>query len=228
MHYACFSVAGGRGLIKFTWRISLGLLTLPWRVYVCRFCQVVISAVGKEKCLECQCQTQASLHSSQLFPFPSTVLTMLENYAILSLYLSRFPQFGGNDAAKGKTWEITEYKLSKAVIQNCLCGTYTVLPAAERLSMGAKGGCKIDKRLKRLRERKESKRKWARQRVRHGRKGIRAFTQGGREMFGNGKVDEEWHERCKGSKAHERGKWEIIIEERREYWDDGNSILGSC
>ena len=31
-----------------------------------------------------------------------------------------------NDAAKGKTWETTEYKLSKAIIQNRFYGTYAV------------------------------------------------------------------------------------------------------
>ena len=46
----------------------------------------------------------------QLIPFPSIVLTVLENAA-----------------TKGKTWAITEYKLkSQAIIQNCFCGTYAV------------------------------------------------------------------------------------------------------
>ena len=31
-----------------------------------------------------------------------------------------------NDAAKGKSWETTDYKLSKAVLQSCLYGTYAV------------------------------------------------------------------------------------------------------
>ena len=47
----------------------------------------VISAVDKKKkCLECQCQKRADLLPSQLFPFPSIVLRVLEN-----------------DAAKGRT-----------------------------------------------------------------------------------------------------------------------------
>ena len=55
----------------------------------------VISAVGKKerkkkkKCLECQCPKQTSLLPSQLFPFSSIVLTVLENHT-----------------AKGKTWGI--------------------------------------------------------------------------------------------------------------------------
>ena len=41
--------------------------------------QVVISAVGKEKkCLECHCQKQASLLPSQIFTYPSKVLTVLK------------------------------------------------------------------------------------------------------------------------------------------------------
>ena len=67
-------------------------------------------------CLECQCQKQASLLPSQLFPFPSIVLTVLEN-----------------DAARGKTCEATEYKLSKAMIQNCFYGTYAIPPVTEVL-----------------------------------------------------------------------------------------------
>ena len=47
--------------------------------------QAVISAVGKKKkkkkSLERQCQKQAILLPSQLFPFPSIVLTVLENDA---------------------------------------------------------------------------------------------------------------------------------------------------
>ena len=39
--------------------------------------RAVISAVGPKKCLECL--KQASLLPSQLFPFPSIVLTVLEN-----------------------------------------------------------------------------------------------------------------------------------------------------
>ena len=56
-----------------------------------------------------------------------------------------------NDAAKGKSWETTEYKLGKAIIQSrhygtyavlavlggggdhCIYGTYVVLSVAERL-----------------------------------------------------------------------------------------------
>ena len=40
----------------------------------------VISAVGKKK-LECECPKQASLLLSQLFPFPSIMLTVFENDA---------------------------------------------------------------------------------------------------------------------------------------------------
>ena len=36
-----------------------------------------------------------------------------------------------NDAAKGKTWETTEYKLSKVIIQNHFYSTYAVPPIAE-------------------------------------------------------------------------------------------------
>ena len=45
--------------------------------------QAIISVVGKKKkkCLECQCEKQESLLPSQLFPFPSIVLTVLENDA---------------------------------------------------------------------------------------------------------------------------------------------------
>ena len=52
----------------------------------------------------------ASFLSTTVFPFPSILLTVLEN-----------------DAAKGKTCETTEYKLSKAIVQN-FYGTYTVPP----------------------------------------------------------------------------------------------------
>ena len=55
------------------------------------------------------CQKEAILLHSQLFPFLSIVLTVLEN-----------------DAAKGKTCEPTEYKLRKAIIQNRFYGTYAV------------------------------------------------------------------------------------------------------
>ena len=48
------------------------------------------SSWQKRKCLECQCQNHASLLPSQLFPFPSIVLTVLEN-----------------DAARGKARETT-------------------------------------------------------------------------------------------------------------------------
>ena len=61
--------------------------------------RAVISADGKKNCLEYQCQKRASFLPSQLLPFPSIVLTALEN-----------------DAAKGKTCETTEYKLSKSKI----------------------------------------------------------------------------------------------------------------
>ena len=54
---------------------------------------------------------QASFLLSQLFKFPSIVLTVL-----------------GNDAAKGETRETTEYKISKAIIQNHFCGTCAVPP----------------------------------------------------------------------------------------------------
>ena len=45
--------------------------------------RAVISGVGgkKKKHLECQRQKQASRLPSQLFPFPSIVLTLLENDA---------------------------------------------------------------------------------------------------------------------------------------------------
>ena len=43
--------------------------------------RAVISAVGKKMCLEHQSQKQASPLPSQLFPFPSIVLTVLENDA---------------------------------------------------------------------------------------------------------------------------------------------------
>ena len=79
--------------------------------------QAVISATGekKKKCSECQCQKQASFLPFQLFSLSSRVLTMLQN-----------------DAAQGKH-EATEYKLSKAIIQNYFCVTYGVPPAREPL-----------------------------------------------------------------------------------------------
>ena len=56
--------------------------------------QAIISAVGgKYFFFNCHCQKQANLFLSQLFPFPSIVLTVLEN-----------------GVAKGKTCETTEYK----------------------------------------------------------------------------------------------------------------------
>ena len=67
----------------------------------------------KKKKLECQCPKQASLFSSQLFPFPSIALTVLENDPV---------------PAKVKTWETTEYKLSKAVIQKRFYGAYAIPP----------------------------------------------------------------------------------------------------
>ena len=54
-------------------------------------------------------RSQTSRLPSQLFPFPSLVLLALEN-----------------DAAKGKTRETSEYKLSKAMIQNGFYGTHAV------------------------------------------------------------------------------------------------------
>ena len=66
--------------------------------------RAVISAVGK-KCLECQCQKQANLLPSQVFPFPSIVLTVL-----------------GKAATKGRRGEITKYNLSEAIIRNCFTG----------------------------------------------------------------------------------------------------------
>ena len=63
-------------------------------------------------------QTQASLLPSQLFLFPSIVLTVLEN-----------------DAAKGKTWDTTKYKLSKTIIQMYFYGTYVVPPVTEGLTL---------------------------------------------------------------------------------------------
>ena len=104
--------------------------------------RAIISAVGK-KSLDCQCQNQASLLPSQLFPFPSIVLRLLENDAAkgkharpqntISLYLGCFPQFGGQPITQKKqqkqwgfhsvslamtrrTEEIP--KLKKAIIQN--------------------------------------------------------------------------------------------------------------
>ena len=85
-----------------------------WRVNLRQFFPVseaVILAIGKNKCLECQRQKQGCLHPSQLFPFPSVVLTLLKN-----------------DAAKGKAWETTEYNLSKAILQNRFYSTYIVPP----------------------------------------------------------------------------------------------------
>ena len=65
----------------------------------------------EKKCFECQCPKEGSLFPSQLFLFPAIVLTVFEN-----------------DAAKGKTRDTIEYKLSKPIIQNHYYGTYTVLP----------------------------------------------------------------------------------------------------
>ena len=78
--------------------------------------QAVISEVGKNKCLQCQCQKQASLLPSQLFPFPSILLTVLEN-----------------DAVKGKSCKTREDKISKAIIQNRFYSTYTVAPSGRPL-----------------------------------------------------------------------------------------------
>ena len=82
-------------------------------------------SVSKKRRLECQCKKKGLLFS-QLFPFYSIVLTACEI-----------------DAAKGET---IEYKLSKAVIENCFCGTsqpqlhcicdtYVVPPAVEGLRL---------------------------------------------------------------------------------------------
>ena len=89
-------------------------LTPPRRINLHRFYpwarQWFQQLGGGGECLECHCQKQASLLPSQLFSFPSIVLTVLEN-----------------ETATGKTWETTEYKLSTAIIQNCFYGAYTVL-----------------------------------------------------------------------------------------------------
>ena len=69
--------------------------------------RAVISAADKKKkkrCSECQCQKQANVLPSHLFPFSSIVLTVLEN-----------------GAYRGKTCETVEYKLSKVIIQNYFC-----------------------------------------------------------------------------------------------------------
>ena len=68
--------------------------------------RVVISAVGENKCLESHYQKQARLLPSQLFPFSAIVLSVFEN-----------------DVARGISWETIEYKLGKAIIQNCFFGT---------------------------------------------------------------------------------------------------------
>ena len=92
--------------------ITFELLTPPQWVNFLRFFGSWQKKKKKKKiCIECHCQKEASLLPFQLLPCPSIVLRVLEN-----------------DADKGKTWETTKYKLSKAVIQNCIYGTYAVLP----------------------------------------------------------------------------------------------------
>ena len=75
--------------------------------------QVIISAVGKKKKkkIELTLSKTARLLPSQLFPFPSIMLTGLSN-----------------DAAKGRTCETTEFKLSKAIIHNHHHDAYVVPP----------------------------------------------------------------------------------------------------
>ena len=68
-----------------------------------------ISTVG-ENFLNCQCSKRAGFLPSQPFPFPSIVLTVLEN-----------------EAAKGKTCNTTQYKLSQIIIQNFFYSTYAML-----------------------------------------------------------------------------------------------------
>ena len=75
--------------------------------------QAVISAVGekkKKKKFRMLVSKTGKPPSFSPIPFPSIVWTVLEN-----------------DAAKGETCKTTEYKRSKAIIQDCFYGTNTVL-----------------------------------------------------------------------------------------------------